>query len=180
MPIVDSSFDILMGLHQKRIDWTSIDADVQPLGASYSFKASTLEPFDLDFSKVAAAVKRQVAKEASKETLNVLKAIHSYFTGLKPENDLAGTNPNFEHAKAAVLAYYTLNDLLLAKIVGEKDSQKEMVYLEETIKTLSDGTNVKVDVVGLWASVDKMGVEAERESAVAEARALFREQLKQL
>jgi hypothetical protein len=106
--------------------------------------------------------------------------MHSYFTGLKAENDLAGTNPNFEHAKAAVLAYYTLNDLLLAKIVGEKDSQKEMAYLEETLKTLSDSTNVKVDIVALWGCVDKMGIEAERENEVFEARALFKEQLKQL
>ncbi len=180
LPIVDSSFDVLMGLHQKRIDWKSIEADAQPLGASYSFRAATLEPLDLDFSKVAAAVKSQVAKETSKETLNVLKAIHSYFNGLKAENDLAGTNPNFEHAKAAVLAYYTLNDLLLAKIVGEKDNQKEMAYLEETLKTLSEGTNIKVDVVGLSGCIDKMGVEAERESGVFEARALFKEQLKQL
>ena len=121
-----------------------------------------------------------MAKETSKETLNVLKAIHSYFNGLKAENDLAGTNPNFEHAKAAVLAYYTLNDLLLAKIVGEKDNQKEMAYLEETLKTLSEGTNIKVDVVGLSGCIDKMDVAAERESGVFEARALFKEQLKQL
>lgn len=180
LPIVDSSFDVLMGLNQKRIDWKSIEADAQPLAVPYSFKAATLEPLDLDFSKVAAAVKSQVAKETSKETLNGLKAIHSYFIGLKLENDLAGTNPNFEHAKAAVLAYYTLNDLLLAKIVGEKDSQKEQAYLEETLKTLSDGTNVKVDVVGLLACVNKMVVEAERENGVFEARTLFREQLKQL
>ena len=180
LPIVDSSFDILMGLHQKRIDWKSIETDAQPLAVPYSFKAATLEPLDLDFSKVAAAVKSQVAKETSKETLNVLKAIHSYFNGLKPENDLAGTNPNFEHANAAVLAYYTLNDLLLAKIVGEKESQKEMAYLEETLKTLSDGTNVKVNAVDVLTYVDKMGVEAEREGVVAETRALFREQLKQL
>jgi hypothetical protein len=62
MPIVDSSFDILMGLHQKRIDWKSIETDAQPLAVPYSFKAATLEPLDLDFSQVAAAVKSQVAK----------------------------------------------------------------------------------------------------------------------
>jgi hypothetical protein len=64
--------------------------------------------------------------------------------------------------------------------VGEKDSQKEMAYLEETLKTLSDSTNVKIDIVGLSGCIDKMGVEAERESGVFEARALFKEQLKQL
>lgn len=180
LPIVDSSFDILMGLHQKRIDWTSIEADAQTLGLTYSFKATMLEPLDLDFSKVAAAVKGQVAKQTSKEILNVLKVIHGYFTGLKPEIDLAGANPSFDHTKAVVLAYYTLNDLLLAKVVGEKDSNSEIAYLQENLQSLSEGTNVKVDFEGLMACIDNLAVEGELEDGVAEARALFKDQLKML
>jgi hypothetical protein len=41
----------------------------------------------------------------------VLKVIHGYFTSLKAENDFSAANSNFENVTAAVLAYYTLNDL---------------------------------------------------------------------
>jgi hypothetical protein len=179
LPIVDSSFDILIGLHAKRVDWHQVEASLQPLGASFSYKPVSLPPLDLDFAVVTAAVKSQIAKDTSKETLSVLKQLHGFFTGLKPEGDLGGFNPNFEHAKAAVLAYYTLNDLLLAKVVGDKDSKKEVAFLEELLKAF-EGTGVKVDLAALLSLVDGAAVEAERGSAVFEVRALFREQLKQL
>jgi hypothetical protein len=179
LPIVDSSFDILIGLHAKRVDWRQIEACAQTLGPSFSYKPTTLPQLELDFAAIGIAVKSQVAKDTSKETLSALKAVHGYFIGLKPEDDLAGFYPNFEHAKAAVLAYYTLNDLLLARVVGEKDSKKEIAYLEELLKTF-EGTAVKVDSAALLGAVDGASVEASRGNAVFEVRALFREQLKQL
>jgi hypothetical protein len=179
LPIVDASFDILIGLHAKRVDWHQVETCSQTLGASFSYKPVTLPSLDLDFAAVDVAVKSQVAKDTSKETLFVLKAMHGYFTSLKSEDDLAGFNPNFEHAKSAVLAYYTLNDLLLAKVVGEKDSGKEVAYLEEVLKTF-DGTSVNVDLVALLGIINGAAAESERDNAVFEVRALFREQLKQL
>jgi hypothetical protein len=179
LPVVDSSFDILIGLHAKRVDWSQVEAYTQTLGLSFSIKPATLPPLDLDFAAVYSAVKTQAAKDTSKETLSLLKAVHSYFTGLKPEDDLAGFNPNFEHAKAAILSYYTLNDLLLAKVVGEKDSAKEVAYLQEVLKAF-EGTAVKVDLPALLGAVDGAAVGADRSGAVFEVRALFREQLKQL
>lgn len=179
LPLVDSSFDILMGLHAKRVDWRQVEAYSQTIGASFSYRPITLPQLDLDFAAVSAGVKSQVAKDTSKETLSLLKGIHNYLDGLKSEDDLVGFNPNFEHAKAAILAYYTLNDLLLAKVVGEKDSKKEASYLEELLKAL-EGTGVKVDLTALLGAVDKVSVEAERDDAIFEVRALFREQLKRL
>jgi hypothetical protein len=138
-----------------------------------------LPPLDLTFLAVDSAVKTQVAKDTSKEVLTLLKEMHSYFTGLKPEDDLANFNPNFAHAKATLLAYYTLNDLMLAKVVGEKDSKKEVAYLEEMLKQL-EGTSVQFDLEALLGTVEKVVVEAERWNAVFEVREIFREQLKQL
>lgn len=179
LPVVDSSFDILIGLHAKRVDWRQVEAHSQTLGASFSYKPITLPPLDLNFAAVATGVISQVAKDTSKETLTVLKAMHSYFDSLKPEDNLAEFNPNFEHAKAALLAYYTLNDLLLAKVVGEKDSKKEAAYLEELLKAFA-GTEVKLDLAALLAAVDGAALETSRDGAIFEARALFKEQLKQL
>jgi hypothetical protein len=179
LPIVDSSFDILIGLHTKRVDWHQVDAYSQTLGASFNINPATLPPLSIDFVDVDAAVKSQVAKDTSKATLAILKTVHDYFTGLKTEDDLASFNPNFEHAKAAVLAYYTLNDLLLAKVVGEKDSKKEVAYLEEALKVF-EGTGVKVDLAAFLGTIDGAAVEVERDNAIFEVRALFREQLNHL
>ena len=180
LPIVDSSFDILIGLHAKRVDWNKIEAYTQTLGASISVKPTTLPPLYLDFDAVNSAVKTQIAKDTSNETLSVLKTIHGYFTGLKSEDDLASFTPNFEHVKAAVLAYYTLNDLLLAKVIGEKDNKKEVAYLGEELLRAFERTGIKVDLATLLDAVDGAASEAERGDAVFEVRALFREQLKQL
>lgn len=179
LPIVDSSFDILIGLNVKRVDWRQIEAYTQALGVSFNIKPITLPPLDLTFLAVDSAVKTQVAKDTSKEVLTLLKEMHSYFTGLKPEDDLANFNPNFAHANATLLAYYTLNDLMLAKVVGEKDSKKEVAYLEEMLKQL-EGTSVQFDLEALLGTVEKVVVEAERCNAVFEVREIFREQLKQL
>jgi hypothetical protein len=179
LPIVDSSFDILIGLHAKRVDWNKIEAYTQTLGASISVKPTTLPPLYLDFDAVNSAVKTQIAKGTSKETLSVLKTVHGYFTSLKSEDALASFTPNFEHVKAAVLAYYTLNDLLLAKVIGEKDSKKEVKYLEELLKSF-EGTGVKVDFPALLVAIEGAAAEAERGDVVFGVRALFREQLKQL
>jgi hypothetical protein len=167
-----------MRLHQKRVDWSRIEASVQPLCSNFSFKSQSLAPFEIEFFNVVAAVKSQDVKETSKETFNVLKAIHDYFQGLKTQDDLAEVTPNFEHVKAVVMAYYTLNDLLLAKITGEKDSKEEMSYLDGMIKVLSAATNVKLGSETLLAIVNRLDVGVNRTDVVGAARALFLEQLK--
>jgi hypothetical protein len=180
LPIIDSSFNILMGLHQKRVDWSRIEASMQPLYSNFSFKAQSLSTLEIDFSNVAATVKNQAVKETSKETFNVLKTIHDYFQGLKTQDDLAEVTPNFEHIKAVIMAYYTLNDLLLAKITGEKDSKEEVSYLDSRIRVLSESTNVKLGSETLLAIVNRLDVGVNRSDVVDAARALFWEQLKLL
>jgi hypothetical protein len=173
LPVVDTSFNILLALHQKRVDWTMLEGYTQAWGAPLSFRAVSLPPLDLDYAKAVTAVKCEAAKETSKETLNILKVVHGYFTGLKPEDDIAEAAPNFEHAKAVVLAYYTLNDLLLAKVVNDKDAKKEAAYLEENLKLLSDTSGFKVEAAAVMAVVNGSG-----EGVVGEVRGLFLEQLK--
>ncbi len=179
LPIVDSSFDILIGLHAKRVDWHQIEGYSQTLGLSFNIDCPTLPPLSIDFAAVDTAVKGQAAKDTARETLAVLKTVHGYFRGLKPEDDLASFNPNFELAKAAILAYYTLNDLLLAKVIGEKDTSKEVVYFEELLMSF-DGTGIKADSAAFLGAIEEVAVEGKRDSAVFGVRAFFREQLTHL
>ena len=178
--IIDLSFDALIGLQEKRVNWSRLEGYSSGLGEKLSFNGQTMAPLNLDFSKIALAIKKHVPKETSKEAYSILKSIYGYFNGLKLDDDLKETHPNFQNAKAVILAYYTLNDLLLGKIVGEKDSTKESLSLEGVLQNLANETNVKVDIEELKGTIDRMGIESDRESVIEDTRAIFKEQLKQL
>jgi hypothetical protein len=170
---VDTSFDVLTSLHEKRANWSQIEGLIQGWVLPLNFKAQTLLPLDLDYSKVTAAIKSQNAIETAKETLAILKKVHAYFTDLKPEEDIADSAPNFDQAKEIILAYYTLNDLFLAKVVNDNDSAHEIEYLETNLKALSDTTDFKLDLSELMTTVDSAGVLGDASGA----RGMFWEKL---
>ena len=178
--VVDLSFDMLMGLQVKKVDWTSLETCANGLGESLNFAGQTMAPLTLDFSKVTEAVKSQVPQKVSQETFNVLQSIYGYFDELNLEEDLQEAHPNFRDAKAAILAYYTLNDLLLGKIVGEKDNKKESLVLENALQNLAKETNFKVNFEDLMDSFDKMGSDVDVESVIEDSREIFKEQLKNI
>ena len=178
--IIDLSFDVLFGLQAKRINWQQVEDRSNGFGENLSFTGQTMPQLNMDFSNVSSAIKRQVPKETSKEAYNILKTIHEYFNGLSLDDDLKDYRPNLQNAKAVILAYYTLNDLLLGKVVGDKENKKENSQLETVLQNLANETNFKVNIDELKGNIDKMGPEADRESAVEDSRGIFKEQLKQL
>jgi|WetSurMetagenome_2_1015567.scaffolds.fasta_scaffold31323_3 hypothetical protein len=178
--VVDLSFDMLMNLQVKPINWTSLKTYTNGLGENLNFAGQTMAPLSLDFSKVTDAIKSQTPRRASKETFDVLKSIYSYFDDLNLEEDLQEAHPNFKDAKAVILAYYTLNDVLFGKIVGEKDITQESLALETALQDLANETNVKVNVEELKGCIDRVGFESDNQIAIDDLRGIFREQLKQL
>ena len=171
--VVDLLFDVLMGLHAKRVDWAGLEGCAGRLGGSWSFSGQTVMPLKLDFSGVSAAIQSQAPKEVAKETFAVLKSIHVYFEALKPQGELE-PGLNVRNVKALVLAYYMLNDLLFGKVVGEQDGQKESLAFEGMLLGLSDESNFKVNFVELKEKMDGLDVEDGKENAVRESRAIFR------
>jgi hypothetical protein len=177
--IVDLSFDILIGLQEKRVDWKRLEVYSSSLAENLNFPLQTLVPFMLDFQKISSAVNKQVPKETSKEVYRILKSAYGYFDSLKPEDDLKETHPNFQDAKAIINAYYTLNDLLLGKVVGEKDNKKEKHQLESVLQILVNNTNFKVGIEELKIGIDKVISENDLESIIEDVRAIFREKITQ-
>ncbi len=178
--IVDLSFDMLMGLQVKPVNWANLEMYANSLTEKTCFTQQTLALLNLDFSKVTDAIKRQMPEEASKETFNVLNSIYRYFDSLKVEEDLEAFHPNIKDTKAAILACYTLNDLFLGKIVGEKDNQKEIQALEITLQTLSKDTNFKVTYQDLKTNLDRMESDAEIEGIIESSREILKEQLRNI
>ncbi|HMK93855.1 MAG TPA: hypothetical protein VK536_00490 [Candidatus Limnocylindrales bacterium] len=177
--IVDLSFDVLIGLQDKRINWQEIEASSKGFGDNLNFIGQTLPPLNLNFSKIAPAVKTQMPNEASKEAFNILKATYEYFEGLNPDEDIKENRPNFQTAKTVISAYFLLNDLLLGKLVGDKETGTEINAFETTLKDLADA-NFIVDIDGLRSNIDKISLGVDNQSIVEDSRAIFKEQLKQL
>ena len=180
LPAVDAAFNVLLALHEKRVNWELLEDYISPLGNDLSFRAETLSPLELDFTRVAAAVKREVPSETSTEVFMVLKTIYRYFEALNPEEDFANYSPNCEHAKALMLGYYILNDLMLARILGDTNSEKEMVTFEGVLAELASQFNFKLASDGFEQYFGALDDAEQREGAVLDARLQFRKQLKQL
>ena len=175
--IVDLSFNILMGLSRKKINWGILEGSIDSVKTNLSFKGQTIEPLNVDFGEFFAAIKKHAPKETSKEAINILKTIYSYFDSLKTDNEL---NKELQNAKTAILAYYALNDLILAKFVGGRTDETENSALESALLSLADKSNVKINFGELNASLARLSVEGENLSLVEDTRAIFKDQLRLL
>ena len=177
--IIDSSFDILVGLQEKRIDWQRLESYFNGFGGHSNFAGQSMPSLSLDFSKVFSAVKRQDSKETSREVYNFLEVVYYYFNSLSLDNDIEESFPNFQDAKNLVLAYFLLNDLLLGRVVGD-NNREEKSQFEVVLQNLASTSNFKVNVEELKGSMNEAGLENGFESIIECSREIFKKQLKQL
>ena len=177
--IIDSSFNVLIGLQEKRINWQRLEGYSNDFGKNTSFTGQTMPPLNLDFSKISSAIKSQIPKETSNEAYSILKAAYEYFNGLSVDDEFKENHPNFQDAKAVILAYFMLNDLLLGKVVGDKENKEEISQLESVLQNLAAETNFKVNIDELKSTINKIDVDSNRESVIERSREIFKQQLKQ-
>jgi len=135
----------------------------------------------LDSAKLSSAITEHLPEEISKETYGILKMLFDYFNGLPSQDEFsAQIHPNHEDAKKVILAYYTLNDIILGAVVGDEEIGKEINELVTMLDDLAKGTGLTVDVVAVKDVVNKLSVEKERESVIEESRTVFVQQLNAL
>ena len=124
---------------------------------------------------------KHLAAELSKEAYNSLRALFEYFNGLTSQSEFpAQIHPNYGDAKQVILAYYTLNDIVLGMLVGAEDVGTESIELLAALDDLSKGTGLTVDVVAVKAVLNKLVAEKEKESVIEECRSVFKQQLNAL
>ena len=174
--IVDLSFDVLIGLQDKRIDWQQIETSASGLGESLNFTAQTLPPLNLEYVKIGSAAKAQTPKDTSNEAFNLLKTAYRYFDNLNPEDDVKENQPNFQTTKNLVLAYFLVNDLLLGRFVGDKDNTREIHELDVALQRLAEANFI----VNLEVLKGSLNLEDEKQAVIEGTRAVFKEQLKYL
>jgi hypothetical protein len=178
--IVDLSFDILIGLQKKQINWQRLENYSEDFGEIFSFKGQSIPSLNVGFLKILSAIRSQIPKATSEEANTILNAIYGYFEGLNLDDDLKESVPNFLSTKSIILSYYTLNDLLLGKITGDKENKKEKHHLKSVLQILANSTDFKVDIEKLEASIDVVFPENDLERVVDASREIFKEPLQQL
>ncbi len=180
LKITDSLFDILRSLHG-RVDWNRVESHLKCSKENIRSFVDQKGAVNLDFSKLSSAIKEHLPEEISKEAYGILKALFEYFNGLPPQDESsARIHPNHDDAKKVILAYYTLNDIILGVVVGDEEVGKERSELVTVLDALSKSTGLQIGVDAVKEAVNKLGVEKEAESAIAESRAVFVQQLKDL
>jgi hypothetical protein len=173
--IVDFSFDILFGLTKKNIDWVMLENYSKSFRENSSFTGETIPSLNLSFLEISSAIARQVPRETSEEVYGILKSIFNYFESINLEDDFKECVPNFLSTKAMVLSYYTLNDILLAKVVGDRELTNEMHQLDTVLKNLVNNTSFKIDIETLMVSLGKAIDENNSEIFVQGIRGIFRD-----
>jgi hypothetical protein len=178
--LIDLSFDVLIELQEKKINWQDIELHFAALWENNSFIKQALSSLNLNFSKVSLAVKSQSFNETSSETYEILKTVYNYFSGLSPKDGATEKNRDFQTAKELILAYLLLNEVLLSKVVGDKENLEENIFLEIAVQKLSVEANFRVNVVVLRELIEKVGFESDKKRSIENVRNLFKEQLKPL
>jgi len=180
LPVIDVVFDLLRGLNVKKVNWSYIEGHFASLGKSFSFESEDFPSFFLDFALLSDAVFLQSPQKVTKEILAIIRLIHEYFDALKERTEFAGVRPSSEDVKALIDSYLALNDVFLGKMVGDKNSPREIDFLRKLLGKLTAETNFKVNVEGIMSCIDAFNVEGEVEEVIGQARAIFKESLTQI
>jgi hypothetical protein len=176
MNIVDLSFDILLGLQKKRINWELLEAYSKPCEEDLSFTYQTMPIMNLNFFKISSAIKSQNAKATSTEAYNLLKDVFEYFDSLNLDDDLKEGALNYINTKAIILLYYLLNDVILGKTVGDKENKKETNQMGNILQILANAAVFKCNIESLMISIDKTIPETDLETFIDHSRSIFKKE----
>lgn len=176
---IDILFDIFISLNGKRVNWARLESYLDSTANNLNIDEKTLIPLTWNFAKVSDSINRQLPKETSKEAYNVLKMIYGYFDTLETDDSPRDAALNIQKVKAVILSYFILNDLMLGKVIGEKDDQEEIFELEDVLFSLNKDSTAMVNFAAIKTNLDKLDFEAENNNLVEDTRTIFKENLKQ-
>jgi hypothetical protein len=180
LKITDSLFDILRSLNG-RVDWNRVENTFECSKEYFRRFSDQKGAVNLDYAKLSSAITEHLPEDISKEAHGILKVLFDFFNGLPPQGEFpAQSHPNPEDAKKVILAYYTLNDMILGLVVGDGEVGKESNELVAVLDDLAKDTGLTIDVAAVKDAVNKSGVDQEEESIIEESRAVLLQQLNAL
>lgn len=178
--ITDSLFDILRSL-QGRVDWNRVESTFKCSKETFRRFSGQKGSVNLDYTKLSSAITAHLPDDISKEAYDILKTLFEYFTGLASHGEFpAQIHPNPQDAKKVILAYYTLNDIILGMVVGDEEVGKESNELVALLDDLAKDAGLTIDLAAVKDAVNKLSVAQEKESVIEESRAVLMQQLNAL
>jgi hypothetical protein len=179
--IADDLFEVLIGLHG-RIEWDNIRIHINNAQGSFdSLAKEELIKTDLGIGKNILIGKGHKTQEISGSIFLDLKSMYDCMNSLTPENGPADKmHPNNEDARIAVRANYTMNDIILGQVVGDKEIGKETNELFSMLGEISKQTGQTANVDSLKEVINKLLTQDPTDAYIQECRSVFKQQLKQL
>jgi hypothetical protein len=179
VPVIDVFFDMLRGLHAKRVDWKQENEYSNNIGKNLIIANNSIPPIALDFTEVAEAARLESSTKVATECRKLLRYIYEYFQSLDIEDDSVNKHPHVRDAFNLIELFYCINDVFLGKVVKDKDNSEEFEYIEKLTQQLSADTNFKIELDELMTLLNKFDTEKERENIVKDTRQLVKIQLTQ-
>jgi hypothetical protein len=173
----DSLFDILMSLNG-RVDWNRLENSLKRTEENIKLlpiqKTGTRV---IDLAKLESAIRNNRLEEISKEVYDNLKSLKGQINELASNNVVPQKiHPDYEDAKRIIHAYYTLNDIIIGTIVGDKEISRERNELTAMLEGLAKTMELRIDVDAIIRVTDRLVSEKVDESLIEQNRTVFKQQ----
>ncbi len=179
LPTIDLLFDILGTMHGN-VDWSKLK-EYADKAEKTAKNAEGLKTHALSFVKLISDVQDHKAEAIPKDTQRLLKAIYERFQNLTcPDGSTTKIDKKCGEVMTAIHAYYILNDVFLASIVGDKDIQEELDQLEVSLENLKELTESEVDPTQIIPPLSTLILQKEIKQVSLTSREAFKQQLKLL
>jgi hypothetical protein len=177
----ESLFDILRNLHG-RVDWNCVGNMLKRSEEIVrSIPSQNNVTLKVDFTKSESAVKNNRPEEISREAYEVLKSLNDYMNEAVLNHVLPPkTHPNYEDAKKMLLAFYILNDIVIAEIVEDKEISNERNQLAALMEDLAKTTECSFDIDAITKASERLANVKIEENMITENRMLFKQQFASL
>jgi hypothetical protein len=176
---VDLLFDILGSFHGV-INWNRVKISAEQaqekIENSESLKSATANFY---FPKLLSDIQEHDVDIIPKEAYSLLESIYMHFQELTSREEVTvQIDPSPKEIMTLLDAYYLLNDVSLAMIVGDENVQDEINQLAAVLENLKAKPSFAVDPQGVIKNLGKFGDEKMTKEVIDASRAIFKQQLK--
>jgi hypothetical protein len=128
---------------------------------------------NLNFRNLSNLIRNKKPKEAATEIASLIQTLHRDVSALKGKEASEETSLTYGSLKSVILAYFTLNDVLLSQALRDEELEKEKMELAKVLEGFSEKTGN-----GLFAEfTDRLKLQKTGKLSVEKSRLLIRKQL---
>jgi hypothetical protein len=168
---IDPLFDLLMNIHG-HTSWNNLENDLTKCKITKALEGK-ITTENLNFKNLSTYIKNKKPKEATNEIAKLIQTLHQNITTLNGTETMEGLQLDYVTLKSAILAYFTLNDVLLGQTINDDELEDEKKVLAEVLDNFSKA--VGTDLFSQFTS--RLNLLRTGKLPVQASRAIIREQL---